>query len=201
MVVLIHYLHYHIHQQILNVSFFCAFFFRFWSGLCYPLVAQRISICLQCRRPGIDPWVGKIRWRRKWQSTPVLLPGKSHGQRSLTGYSSWGRKEWDTTEWLHFHFHAILSFPGGTVAKNPPASAAGPRSAGSVPGLEGSPGEGNGDPLQYSCLGNSTARGAWWATIHVGRKESVTAKRLTHTYYPHKVHWEAFHLSLYFQRV
>ena len=40
--------------------------------------------------------------RRKWQSTPALLPGKSHGQRSLTGYSLWGRKESDTTEWLHF---------------------------------------------------------------------------------------------------
>ena len=56
-------------------------------------------------RPGFNPWVGKIPWRRKWQSTPVLLPGKSHGQRSLEGYSSWGHKESDTTEWLHFHFH------------------------------------------------------------------------------------------------
>jgi len=43
--------------------------------------------------------------RRKWQSTPVLLPGKSHGQRSLVGYSPWGRKESDMTEPLHFHFH------------------------------------------------------------------------------------------------
>ena len=41
-------------------------------------------------------------WRRKWQSTPVLLPGKSHGQRSLIGYSPWGRKESDTTEQLYF---------------------------------------------------------------------------------------------------
>ena len=40
--------------------------------------------------------------RRKWQSTPVLLPGKSHGQSNLVGYSPWGRKELDTTEWLHF---------------------------------------------------------------------------------------------------
>ena len=44
----------------------------------------------------------KIPWRRKWQSTPVLLPGKSHGWRSLIGYSPWGRKESDTTEQLHF---------------------------------------------------------------------------------------------------
>ena len=42
--------------------------------------------------------VGKILWRRKWQSTPVLLPGESHGQMSLVGYSPWGRKELDTTE-------------------------------------------------------------------------------------------------------
>ena len=44
-----------------------------------------------------DSWVGKIPWRRKWQPTPVFLPGKSHGQRSLVGYSPWGYKESDTT--------------------------------------------------------------------------------------------------------
>ena len=55
---------------------------------------------LQCRRPWFDPWVGKISWRRKWQPTPVSLPGKSHGQRSLVGYSPWGRKELGTTECL-----------------------------------------------------------------------------------------------------
>ena len=43
------------------------------------------SAC-QCKRCGFDPWVGKIPWRRKWQPTPVFLPGKSHGQRSLAGY-------------------------------------------------------------------------------------------------------------------
>ena len=45
--------------------------------------------------PVFNPWVGKIPWRRKWQPTPVLLPGKSHGQRTLVGYSPWGRKESD----------------------------------------------------------------------------------------------------------
>ena len=59
------------------------------------------SICLQCGRPGFDLWVGKIPWKRKRQPTSVLLPGKSHGQRSLAGYSPWGHKESDTTEWLH----------------------------------------------------------------------------------------------------
>ena len=48
-----------------------------------------------------EPWVGKIPWRRKWQSTPVLLPGKSHRQRSLVGYSPWGRKELDMTKRLN----------------------------------------------------------------------------------------------------
>ena len=66
--------------------------------------------------PGSIPWVGKIPWRRKWQPTPVLMPGKSHGLRSLVGYSPWGCKESDMTERLHFtslHPH----FPGeGTEA-------------------------------------------------------------------------------------
>ena len=63
------------------------------------------SVCLQCGRPGFDLWVRKIPWRRKWQPTPVFLPGESHGWRSLVGYSPRGRKESDTTERLHFHFH------------------------------------------------------------------------------------------------
>ena len=57
----------------------------------------------QCRRYkscGFDPQVGKIPWRRKWQSTPIFLPGKSYGQRSLAGYSPRGCQELDTTEWL-----------------------------------------------------------------------------------------------------
>ena len=49
-------------------------------------------------RHGFDPWVGKIPRRRAWKPTPVLLPGESCGQRSLVGYSPWGRKEMDTTE-------------------------------------------------------------------------------------------------------
>ena len=74
---------------------------QIWASL----VAQRLkSICLQCGRPGFHPWVRKIPWRRKWQPTPVFLPGESHGWRSLVGYSLWGCKESDTTEWLHFHF-------------------------------------------------------------------------------------------------
>ena len=60
-------------------------------------------------RHEFNPWVRKISWRRKWQSTPVLLPGRSHGQRSLAGYSLWGCKESDTTERMcaRTHRHTI----------------------------------------------------------------------------------------------
>ena len=59
-----------------------------------------------CRTCRFDPWVGKILWRRKWQPTPVFLPGKSHGQRSLAGYCPWVCKESDTTE--HARRHAVI---------------------------------------------------------------------------------------------
>ena len=62
------------------------------------------SAC-QCRRCRFNPWVRKIPWRRKWQPTPVFLPGKSHGQRSPTGYSPWGCKELDTTWQLNQKLH------------------------------------------------------------------------------------------------
>ena len=74
--------------------------------------------------------------RRQWQPTPVLLPRKSHGRRSLVGCSPWGREESDTTERLHFHFSLSCS------------------------------GEGTGSPLQYSCPENPKDGGAWWAAIH-----------------------------------
>ena len=76
-------------------------------------------------------------WRRQWQPTPVLLPGKSHGWRSLVvGCSPWGRKESDMTERLHFHFSLSCI------------------------------GEGNGNPFQRSCLENPRDGGAWWAAIY-----------------------------------
>ena len=73
---------------------------------------------------------------RQWHPTPVLLPGKSHGRRSLVGCSSWGRYESDTTERLHFHFSLSCI------------------------------GEGNGNPLQCSCLENPRDGGAWWAAVY-----------------------------------
>ena len=69
-----------------------------------------------------DPWVGKIPWRRAWQPTPVFLPGKFHGQRSLRGYSPWGRKKSALLSHKHSHlsaqcsfFHYTLPFPEKTL--------------------------------------------------------------------------------------
>ena len=59
----------------------------------------------------VDPWVGKILWSRKWQSTPVFLPGKSHGQRSLAVYSPQGYKESDMTEILSIDRYSPIPSP------------------------------------------------------------------------------------------
>ena len=98
---------------------------EYWSGFLFPSPGELPDPGIEYRSPtldfpggsdgkasvynagdlGFNPWVGKVPWRRKWQSTPVLLLGKSYGQRSLVGYSPRGHKESDTTERLHFHFH------------------------------------------------------------------------------------------------
>ena len=75
----------------------------------------------------------------------------------------------DDGEFLTHVIHPLghlWGFPGGTMVKNLPANAGGARDVGSTPGTGRSPGKGNGNPLQYSCLENSTDRGAWWAAIH-----------------------------------
>ena len=114
--------------------------------LCCRQILHRLSyrkIHLQCWRPGFDPWVGKIPWRRERLPTPVFWPGEFHGL-----YSPWGRKESDTTERLSL---SLLGFPGGSAGKESSCSAG---DLGSIPGLERSPGEGKGYPLQYSGLEN-----------------------------------------------
>ena len=68
-------------------------------GIAIELLRQ-LRICLHCRRPRFDSWVRKIPWRREWQPTPVFLPGESHEQRRLAGYSPWSCKELDMTERL-----------------------------------------------------------------------------------------------------
>ena len=214
--------------------------------------------CRRGKRGRFDPRVGKIRWSRKWKPTPVFLPGKSHGQRSLLGYRQQGRKESNVTEhtnvstgvyaedstwrasrrwragptrknWkcmLKFQTKLLDSFllnwsllpvpvsllwehgptarsrcgsrraPGqlatpaldgvslnnisclvqvAWVVKHPLANEGDVRDMGSIPGLGRSPREGNGCPLQYSCLENSMDRGAWRATVHgVAKKSDLT---------------------------
>ena len=125
------------------------------------------------KRLGFDPWVWKIPWGSAWQPTSVFLPGESYGQRSLVGCSPWDGKESDMTEWLsllHFFNQTLWSWiisewasQVALVVKNLSASAG---NAVSISGSERSSGEGNGKPLQYSCLGNPMDRGAWWVTIH-----------------------------------
>ena len=80
--------------------------FEFWvdySSECYSL---------ECRRPGFDPWVWKIPWRRKWQPTPLCLPGESNGQRSLVGYSPWDSRvghDWTTNTDRHLDNQVLCS--------------------------------------------------------------------------------------------
>ena len=88
-------------------------------------------------------------WRRQWHPTPVLLNGKSHGWRSLVGCSPWGLEELDTTKRLHFHFSLSCI------------------------------GDGNGNPLQCSCLENPTDRGAWWAAVYGVAQSRTRLKRLS----------------------
>ena len=87
--------------------------------------------------------------RRQWHPAPVLLPGKSHGQRSLVGYSLWGLEGSDTTERLPFHFSLSCI------------------------------GEGNGNPLQCSSLDNPRDRGAWWAATYRVAQSRTRLKRLS----------------------
>ena len=92
---------------------------------------------------------GGTYWRRQWHPTPVLLLGKSQGQRSLVGCSPWGCEESYTTTRLHFHFSLSCI------------------------------GEGNGNPLQCSCLENPRDGGAWWAAVYGVTQSWTRLKRLS----------------------
>ena len=101
-----------------------------------------ISLLFQYAPPGNSKSCQSLRTisprmrKRQWHPTPVLLPGESHGRKSLVGCSPWGRWESDMTERLHFHFSLSCI------------------------------GEGNGNPLQCSCLENPRDRGACWAVVY-----------------------------------
>ena len=87
--------------------------------------------------------------------------------------------------WLYLYMYVCMCvwvFPGGSVVKNPPANAGDARDMGSIPGLGRSPGVGNDNPLQYSCLENSMDRGAWWDTIPAVTKSQTWLSTHTHTH-------------------
>ena len=88
---------------------YCCYYFYFLAGA--SLVAQTVKNLPPLQeRPGLDPWFGKIPWRREWQPIPVFLPGEFHGQRKLAGYSPWGCKESVTTEQLtHTYTHFLAA--------------------------------------------------------------------------------------------
>ena len=77
-----------------------------------------VKNCLQCRRPGFDPWVRRIPQRREWQPTPVFLPGESHGQRNLVGYGV--AKNW--TRLTHTHTHTLTHTHCLTEARAGPSA-------------------------------------------------------------------------------
>ena len=111
-------------------------------------------------------------WRRQWQPTPVLLPGKSHGQRSLVYCNPWGREESDTTERLHFHFSLSCIR------------------------------EGNGNPLQYSCLENPRDRGAWLAAVYGVSQSQTRLSEFLFTFHFHALEKEmATHSSVLAWRI
>ena len=97
-----------------------------------------LHLTSKCRMSTLWPigWVSLQKQKRRWHPTPVFLPGKFHVRRSLVGCSPWGRSESDTTERLPFHFSLSCI------------------------------GEGNGNPLQCSCLENPRDRAAWWAAVY-----------------------------------
>ena len=141
-------------QDIYNTVIFC----------CCSIAKLCPTHCdlMDCSRPGFPvlyslPEFAHVHWvsdtmilvGTMWQPTPVLLPGKYHGRRGLVGYSPWGRKESDSTKWLHFHFSLSCT------------------------------GEGNGNPLQCSCLETPKDGGAWWAAVYGVAQSWTQLKQLS----------------------
>ena len=129
---------------------------RWWNSetisgpFCLPRSNSWSSYRYHLRTPVVNNAVSVQDFRRRqWHPTPVLLPGKSHGWRSLVGCSLWGHWESDTTEQLHFHFSLPCT------------------------------GEGNGNPLQCSCLENPRDEGAWWAAVSGVAQSRTRLKQLS----------------------
>ena len=120
------------------------------KSFCFNIFLQKLSCCKRgelSKNILFSQEFGR-RWRRQWHLTLALLPGKSHGQRSLVGFSPWGCEESDTTERLDFHFSLSCI------------------------------GEGNGNALQCSCLENPRGRGPCWAAVSEVAQSPTWLKRL-----------------------
>ena len=124
----------------LSIYFSCTNTYRHFLCITHDTPTNGTSLCN-----------GSCCWHafKQWHPTPVLLPGRSHGWRSLVGCSPWGREESDTTERLHFHFSLSCI------------------------------GEGNGNPLQCSCLENPRDGGTWWAAVYGVAQSRTRLKRLS----------------------
>ena len=136
--------------MIINLFFSCFILLNFG---CFELLSFLFII--------LHIYVGRHRYRRRqWHPTPVLLPGKSHGWRTLVGCRLWGHIESDTTEQLHFRFSLSCT------------------------------GEGNGNPLQCSCLENPRDGGAWWAAVYGVTQSRTRLKRLSSSSSRHRYRHE-----------
>ena len=151
-------------------------------------MAHTIKNLPAVRRPGFDRWVGKIPWRGEWLPILVFLPGESHGQRSLVGYSPWDcrvRHDWATNTFFSLFINWVLRFSWASlvvrVVKNLLANAEDSSILGSILDSGRSAGGGNGNPLKYSCLENPMDGGAWWATVHGVAKNQTWLSDFTHS--------------------
>ena len=117
--------------------------------LCFCLNSHLVIYTKLLLRYILNLWDSKRISLRFCLELHQIMPGKSHGRRSLVGFSPWGREELDTTEWLHFHFSLSCT------------------------------GEGNGNSLQCSCLENPRDRGAWWAAVYAVAQSRTRLKRLS----------------------
>ena len=139
-------------QKLFSVSIEMIIWFLFFNLLMWCITLINLWTlnhpCIHGLNPNLSCCMILLQ-RRQWHPTPVLLPGKSHGRRSLVGCSPWGRYESDTTERLHFHFSLSCI------------------------------GEGNGNILQCSCLENPRDGGASWAAIYGVAQSQTWMKRLS----------------------
>ena len=141
-----------------NTAVGCHFLFHITKYFNETMRSLVLSVCMSVY----------ILWRSQWHPALVLLPGKSHGRRSLEGCSPWARWGSDMTERLHFHFSLSCI------------------------------GEGNGNPLHCSCLGNPRDGGAWWAAVYGVAQSQTRLKWLSSSIYI--IHIRCHYLWIYFSK-